>query len=143
MRRMKLSPVLLLGLLAGCTPTYHFSAAGPTVPAAKPADCEIAVLTAPPTQRYREIGTFEADAENRGAASASQLRDIIRAKACSVGADAVLVLTAASYERATAIVWVTEPAEPTPADPMAPTAPAPAPAPAESAPADPAAGSTP
>lgn len=102
---------LLLALaLTACGPGIRYTpaVAGDTS-AARASDCALEVLTMPPTRSFVEIGTFDVMDHRLRAQSLDELLANLRAKACEVGADAILARRDGEgvYIGATALRWTT------------------------------------
>jgi hypothetical protein len=113
-------PVVLLTFvaLAGCATakiTFTRSASEPFP--AKPANCQLEILSTPPQRPYTEIGTFDIDAIDRDSAimTASELRERVGPRACEVGADVIIGEKGDNgYRRAIVLRWKTEAGPATP-----------------------------
>ena len=154
MRRLLQVVLLAVAVLAsagsvatvgGGKPQIYFSPAVNHGYPPKPENCPIVVLSAPPSQAYEELGTFDIDYRNVAYDSNDVIRTaydlgrVLGPRACAMGADAIWAagMIQGAYTRGVALRWVAP--APTVSPPVAapaPTvAPAPAPAPAEPAPA--------
>jgi hypothetical protein len=105
--RHVLFTVALAGL-AACDPTFTYTRSSRATYPAKPAKCQLEVFTVPPQRAFVELGTFEIENHGGGkhVGSLSELRELVQARACAAGADALLGRKAGDrYIQATALRW--------------------------------------
>lgn len=88
----------LLALTVGCTVAPHITTdvtrIAPSVVPAKPAGCDIQILTQSPTHRkFQELAIINAvtDGGSFSTKSLSAILPTLKAKACEVGADAIII----------------------------------------------------
>jgi hypothetical protein len=88
----------LLALMAGCTVAPHITTdvtrIAPSVQPAKPAGCDIQILTQSPTDRkFQELAIISAvtDTGTFTTKNLSAILPSLKEKACEVGADAIVI----------------------------------------------------
>src|SRR5258708_1449226 len=85
---MKISTVAAAALLAGCGITYRYRSTTSVAAAPKPPTCQFDVLSMPPDKPYDQIGILKAG--DPAAADPEVFADVVRAKVCEAGGDAVV-----------------------------------------------------
>ena len=95
----------VLALATACGPTISYQRASAQTYPAKPASCELDVLTLPPQRSFVEIGTFDIANGDSVIDTSERLLNELRAQACQVGADAIFAQSNGQgvYVKATAI----------------------------------------
>jgi hypothetical protein len=135
MRRLFQTAALGLGLVlsaASASRDIQYTASSSRTYPAKPANCHLELLTAPPQRAYEELGVFDIDTSGEYVPrirTASALRSAVGARACGLGGDALLGFASGdppTYNRATVLRWtVEEPPQALPEPPPIEAAPVP------------------
>jgi hypothetical protein len=84
--------VLAAMLFAGCTPTtYSFTPATAKGVVVSPENCQLEILTSPPTQNYEEVGTLDYY-NGKAPKTTDDFKKAVAKKACKAGGQAVIAI---------------------------------------------------